>query len=255
MLPKYMFVSALLFLTASCATNEVKVPPSFKYQTLPTKNFLLASWRKAENPNGTYKVYIEGDGYSFDAYGRPTGNPTPKGTFLRDIAFADPSPNVIYIARPCQYVEDKACDIRFWTSARFSPFVIESECEGIAALTNGQPSILIGYSGGGMVAGLTALFCPIVKTKKVITIAGNLDHLTWTRTKRFTPLNESMNLADYKEDFAKVPQHHYVGTNDDVIPYNITRKTVKSPSDITVVNKATHSSGWEEIYPEIYAER
>lgn len=252
MMRKYrnLFLLTSLLLTA-CMTSEVQVPEDFKYQEVPTKNFLIASWKKYKNPNSDFKVYIEGDGASFDAYGRPTGDPTPRGDFMRNLAFSDPSPNVIYLARPCQFVDDFSCNQRFWTGARFSPFVIESECEAIAALTS-KPVTLIGYSGGGMVAGLLSLFCPVVPTKKVITIAGNLDHLTWTRMERLTPLNESMNLADYKDQFAKVPQHHYVGSKDTVVPYNITMQTIPERSNVTLVTGATHNKGWEEIYPEIH---
>lgn len=236
----------------SCKTAEVQVPEEFRYQEMPTKNFIIASWRKYSKPDADFKVYIEGDGASFDAYGRPTNNPTPKGDFMRQLAFSDPSPNVVYLARPCQYVNDTACNQRFWTGARFSPFVIESECEAIASLTFPRPVTLIGYSGGGMVAGLLSLFCPVVQTKKVVTIAGNMDHLTWTRVERLTPLNESMNIADYKEEFAKIPQHHYVGSKDTVVPYNITMQVIPDRSNITLISGATHNKGWEEIYPAIH---
>lgn len=251
MLGRKTLLLSMISVLSACAT-EMTVPEEFKYQELPTKNFIIASWRKYSEPGADFKVYIEGDGYSFDAYGRPTNNPTPKGEFMRNLAFSDPSPNVIYLARPCQYVSDTACNSRFWTGARFSPFVIESECEAVAALSASRPVTLIGYSGGGMVASLLSLFCPIIKTKKVITIAGNLDHLTWTRVERLTPLNESMNIADYKEAFAKVPQHHYVGSKDTVIPYNITMQAIPDRNNITLVSGATHSEGWEKIYPIIH---
>jgi len=253
MMKKYrnLLLSAVLLLPA-CATGEMQVPETFKYQELPTKNFIIATWKKYTDPNADYKVYIEGDGAAFDAYGRATTNPTPRGDFMRNLAFNDPSPNVIYLARPCQFTNDVACNQRFWTGARFSPFVIESECEAIAALTS-KPVTLIGYSGGGMVAGLLAMFCPVVNTKKVVTVAGLLDHLTWTRMERLVPLNESMNLADYKEEFAKIPQHHYVGGKDTVVSYKITMQTVTDRGNITLVPSARHDRGWEEIYPEIYA--
>ncbi len=249
---KYYGLLSWTFLVLAGCVTQVQVPDEFEYKELPTKNFIIASWKKQTDPNADFKVYIEGDGNAFDAKGRPTNNPTPKGDFMRSLAFNDPSPNVIYLARPCQYTEDFSCQQRFWTGARFSPFVIESECEAVAALSGPRPVTLIGYSGGGMVAGLLSLFCPIVRTKKVVTIAGNLDHLTWTRVENLTPLNESMNLADYKDAFAEVPQRHYVGTRDTVVPYNITMQVVADRSNVSVVSGAKHASGWEEIYPEIY---
>ncbi|MBR2299926.1 MAG: hypothetical protein IJ870_05075 [Alphaproteobacteria bacterium] len=68
--------------------------------------FKIASWQKITDKNAPYKIYIEGDGFAFNAHGSPTTNPTPKNTFLRQIAFNDPSKNVVYLARPCQYVND-----------------------------------------------------------------------------------------------------------------------------------------------------
>ncbi|MDD7312777.1 MAG: alpha/beta hydrolase, partial [bacterium] len=64
----------------------------------------MASWQKITHPTAPYKIYIEGDGHAFNAHGQPTGNPTPKGTLVRELAFGDNHENVIYLARPCQYV-------------------------------------------------------------------------------------------------------------------------------------------------------
>ena len=78
--------------------KAVIVPDDFLYKEIKTSTFVLASWQKITDKNAKYKIYIEGDGASFDAYGLPTSNPTPKGKLLREIAFADKSPNVIYLS-------------------------------------------------------------------------------------------------------------------------------------------------------------
>lgn len=57
----------------------------------------------------TRKIYIEGDGRAFDIDGQPTSDPTPRGTMLREIAFGDTHPNVVYLGRPCQFVTNSAC--------------------------------------------------------------------------------------------------------------------------------------------------
>ena len=94
---KFIFIAALFgLLSAGC--SGIKVPDDFAYKEIETRDFKLASWQKISEPDGVYKFYIEGDGHAFDSRGRPTADPTPQGTMLRELAFGDPSPNVIYLA-------------------------------------------------------------------------------------------------------------------------------------------------------------
>ena len=91
--------------------------------------------------------------------------------------------------------------------------------------------------------------------KKIITIAGNLDHLAWTQYHKLPPLNESMNLADYHYQFAQIPQIHYVGTEDKVIPPVLVGEFVGDEDLIIKVKNASHNSGWEEIYQKVWFEK
>ncbi len=100
----------ILFFVAGC--TAIKAPTDFVYKEIPTRGFMLASWQKITEPFGTYKIYIEGDGYAFNAHGRATQDPTPRGTLVRELAFGDNNPNVIYLARPCQYVKSPICSKR-----------------------------------------------------------------------------------------------------------------------------------------------
>ena len=100
----------ILFFVAGC--TAIKAPTDFVYKEIPTRGFMLASWQKITEPFGTYKIYIEGDGYAFNAHGRATQDPTPRGTLVRELAFGDNNPNVIYLARPCQYVKSPICSTR-----------------------------------------------------------------------------------------------------------------------------------------------
>lgn len=249
---KNLFVF-LSFVLTGCTT--ITVPVDFTYKEIETKDFVLASWQKITNPHGTYKVYIEGDGYAFDAYGKPTNNPTPRGVLVRELAFGDDSENVIYLARPCQYVKSPTCARRHWTSARFAPEVIVAEHDAIKQIVKDNPVILIGFSGGAQVAGLVASAKTGLNVKKVITIAGNLDHLSWTEHHRLLPLNESMNLESYRKQFAKISQLHYVGSDDKVIPPSLVKDFVQNDDLVIVVPYATHSDGWQSIYARIWAEK
>lgn len=242
----------LLFL-AGCST--ITAPADFVYKEIPTRDFTLASWQKITEPSGAYKIYIEGDGHAFNAHGRATQDPTPKGILVRELAFGDDSPNVIYLARPCQYVKSPVCSQRHWTTARFAPEVINAEHAAVKQIADDNPVILIGFSGGAQIAGLVASAKPGLNVKKVITIAGNLDHLAWTQYHNLPPLDESMNLESYRKQFAKIPQIHYVGSNDEVMPPILVREFIKNDDLIVEVGGASHNKGWEEIYPEIWSEQ
>ncbi len=245
----------LLMLVFLAGCSGVSVPPEYVYEEIPTRVFKLASWQKITDPDGVYKIYIEGDGHAFNARGRAMADPTPKGTFMRELAFGDGSPNVVYLARPCQYVQSPVCSKRHWTSARFAPEIINAEYEAVKRIAGDKPVILIGFSGGAQVAGLIAATKPGLNVKKIITVAGNLDHLAWTEYHRLPPLNESMNLESYRRRFAAIPQIHYVGTKDTVMPPALVREFVGSGGLVVEVAGAGHNSGWDEIFPLIWGEK
>lgn len=140
----HKFIAALFgLLSAGC--SGIKVPDDFAYKEIETRDFKLASWQKISEPDGVYKFYIEGDGHAFDSRGRPTADPTPQGTMLRELAFGDPSPNVIYLARPCQYIMSPICAKRHWTTARFAPEVINAEYDAVRQTAGGHEVILVGF--------------------------------------------------------------------------------------------------------------
>lgn len=244
---------AILFLLSGC--SNIAVPPVYVYKEIPTRDFTLASWQKITDPFGTYKIYIEGDGYAFNAHGHATQDPTPKGILMRELAFGDDSPNVVYLARPCQYVKSQICSKRHWTTACFAPEVINAEYAAVKQIVGDNPVILIGFSGGAQVAGLIASAKPGLNVKKIITIAGNLDHLAWTQYHNLPLLNEAMNLESYRKQFAKIPQIHYVGSDDKVMPPVLVREFVGKDTRVFEVRGVTHNSGWEEIYSQIWNEK
>ncbi|MBQ8677531.1 MAG: alpha/beta hydrolase [Alphaproteobacteria bacterium] len=244
-------VLALCFLLVLLGCQSIQPPKEFVYKEINTHQFKLASWQKITDVNADYRIYIEGDGYAFNAYGQPSRNPTPHGELVRELSFNDTVPNVIYLARPCQYVEDNACSVEYWTTKRFAPEVIEAEYKVIKQIAGDKEITLIGFSGGAQIAGLIAVKYPDLKIKKVITIAGNLDHKAWTDYHKLPPLDGSLNLAEYTEKFAIIEQIHYVGADDDIIPLELTQKF--APRDkIVIIKNATHNTGWQKIYSQIY---
>ena len=247
------FVLFLFLLLAGC--QSIVIPDNFEYKEIVTDTFTIASWQKISDNKGTVKVYIEGDGASFDAYGRPTKDPTPRGKMIRELAFGDYSSNVVYLARPCQFVMSDICSVRHWTSARFSYEIVNATYQAIKQIAGKRDVVLVGFSGGAQVAGLVSVLNRDLNIKKVISVAGNLDHLEWTEYHNLPSLDESLNLADYKSLYFDIPQKHYVGDQDNVILLDLIFKFAEGQKvDVEVVEGASHSDGWNVVFDKIWQE-
>lgn len=227
---------ALVLLLVGCVGTNWVAPDDFQYVPIKTGSYEIATWQKINNPKGNHiHIYIEGDGRAFDVYGQPTDNPTPHGTFMRDLATNDKFENVVYIARPCQFIMDKNCSESDWTTGRFSQKIIDSESRAIKQIAKNKKIVLIGYSGGAMISGLVIKQNPQLKFENWITIAGVLNHKKWTGYFGDKPLTESIDM----EKLPNVPQTHFVGERDDVVPYELA-KTWADEKNITLIPKATH---------------
>ena len=237
----------LFLLLLLCGCRGIVVPDTFRYKEIQTDTYKLATWQKITSPTDPIRVYIEGDGYAFNHAGQPTTNPTPRGTFLRKIVFSDPNRNVIYLARPCQYVDDMLCDVKDWTTGRFSQDIVNSTAQAIQNISNGRPVILIGYSGGALLSGLVIKQNPKLPVKKWVTLAGVLNHTKWTEMLKLPPLSASVDL----KKLPPVSQLHLVGDKDKTISYQLTEQLVPR-KDLIIIPDATHDSGYENYYPIIY---
>ncbi|MFI3241985.1 MAG: hypothetical protein R3Y43_05405 [Alphaproteobacteria bacterium] len=212
-------IIATIFLLTSCA-SQIEIPQEYKYAEIKTDYFTIASWQKINSSNAAVKIYIEGDGNSFNSKGYPTNNPTPRGKFFRGLAFNDVNENVVYLARPCQFVNDEKCTKLFWTTGRFAPEVIQSMASAIKEVSQDSEVELVGFSGGGQVAGLVAVLHPEINVKFITNYAPNLNHETWTRDKRLLPLKDSMSLNNWQNEYLQIEQMTYIPEKDKIIePY------------------------------------
>jgi hypothetical protein len=228
----------LVLLLVGCAGQGWKAPDDFVYVPIKTEHYEIATWQKINNPNNNnIHIYIEGDGNAFDAYGQPNGDPTPNGTFVRDLATRDSFENVVYMARPCQFIKTDSCNESDWTTGRFSQKIIDAESGAIKRIAGNKKITLIGYSGGAMVSGLVIEQNPKLKIEKWITVAGVLDHKKWTQYFGDADLSESLNM----ETLPKVQQIHFVGGRDEIVPYELA-KTWANESDIKLIPNAKHSN-------------
>lgn len=243
----------LIIVLVLCGCHSVIVPEDFAYEEIKTNHFILASWQKITDASAPVKFYIEGDGAAFNAYGKPTKNPTPKGKMIRELAFGDMGPNVVYLARPCQYVKDDMCEQKYWTTARFAPEVIDSSYEAIKKIAGDRSVVLVGFSGGAQVAGLVSVLNKDLKVKKLITIAGNLNHEEWTSYHHVPALSNSLSLADYRNKYLRFSQVHYAGKEDNIMPKNLIADFTNG-HNLIIVEEASHGKGWEKVYPLIWKE-
>ena len=226
----------LCFLLSACAGAGWVAPADFQYVPIKTGLYEIATWQKINNPkNNTVHIYIEGDGNSFDAYGYPTKDPTPHGTLVRDFATRDKFENVVYVARPCQFIMNDNCKEQDWTTARFSQKIIDAESHVIKQIAKNKHIVLVGYSGGAMVSGLVIKQNPKLKVDKWITVAGVLNHKKWTEYFGDEALSESLDI----DTLPNVPQVHFVGGRDEIVPYDLA-KTWADEKDIKLVPNANH---------------
>lgn len=216
MFMKFLFI---LLLLAGCA-GAWTPPDNFTRQDIQANDYKIATFQKITSRNNIIHIYIEGDGHAFNAHGAPTSDPTPRGTLVRDLAMRDSAANVVYMARPCQFIMSPACDTIDWTDGRFSASVVDSMATAIKSIAGKQPVILIGYSGGGLVSGLIINRHPEIAVKKWVTIAGVPNHTAWTEYFGDSPLTHSLDL----EKLPHVSAVHYIGARDRVVPPELSRR-------------------------------
>ncbi len=257
---RHVAVLFLLIGLAGCGGRDARLSTAaetaqagnLRTATLSAEPFRLAAFVRLSDPAAPVVVYIEGDGLAWASRHRPSSDPTPNNPVGLALAALDPSPNVAYIARPCQYVGSPACTVAHWTDARFSEQIVRAMSQAVDQLVRpGQGVHLVGYSGGGAVAALLAARRGDVLSLR--TVAGNLDHDAVNRHHRVSPLLNSLNAIRVAGDLAKVPQIHYAGQDDAVVPPFVAASFVQAQQPQTcattvVVPGATHHAGWEALW-------
>ena len=228
-----------------------------------TRPFLITAYSRIQEPGKDLHIYIEGDGYAWVTRNRVSGDPTPRRPVAFELAAEDPAPNVVYLARPCQYTPmemNPVCEEAYWTGMRFSEEVINSLDQAVGKFVKDaqSPGIhLIGYSGGGAVALLIAARRQDVKSLR--TVAGNLDPNGLNKYHEVDPMDErSLDPMKIAGKLAAIPQYHFVGAEDDVVPEIMAERFAeRSASDTCVhirkVNNADHVNGWTEAWPRLLA--
>lgn len=275
---KFLFIGllgGLVFIMNGCTTTppiserishaqSIAKQAGFQSTVISTSQFELVTFRKGTRQlTDRLVIYIEGDGHAWKTASLPSDNPTPINPLALSLAVQDPRSGVAYLARPCQFANppSRGCSESVWTSARFSPAVITSMNSAIDTLKNefgAKQLVLVGYSGGGAVAVLIAAQRQDVR--QIVTVAGNLDTQAWVDLYGLEPLTGSLNPASVASSLRSMPQVHFIGGKDEVIPKAVTQSYITkmgSPNQTRVIELPNYghvccwSEGWRELLKRV----
>ena len=260
----FLLCLVLLMTLSACASPETRRQEAFTIAQrgglqsfkIDTGMFGLAGFYK-KGTGSEAVLYIEGDGFAWIDRYTISGNPTPKNPLALKLAALDTAANVFYLARPCQYVDlatELNCTNAYWTHARFAPKIIDAfdqALDRIRAVTGMQKFHLVGFSGGGAVAALLAARRDDITSLR--TIAGNLDPVALNAAKKVSPLTGSLNPMQVAEKINRIPQTHYSGAEDQVVPGWVAGNFARAGDNPRCIRPysvpgAGHMNGWERFW-------
>jgi hypothetical protein len=226
-------------------------------QDRDTPFYTLAAWQRLTAPGKAVHVYIEGDGLAWLTRHDPSPDPTPTNPVALRLATADTAPNVVYLARPCQYVRDNRCGEADWTGARFSKDILaayNAALDRIAVEMRPPGFDLIGFSGGANVAGLLAESRRDIASLR--TVSGDIDNHAFIALHHLSPMPLSLDMADNAQKISRLPQRHFIGRDDAVIIPAVAasfqkRMGASSCFAVETVPDAGHEEGWQAIWPAL----
>lgn len=271
MLNKIIFLITFVILLAGCTQlpsreerlqSAEQLAAGHGWQPLPLNgkefNFLAIAPTSLHSAD-MLTVYLEGDGLAWLNRTTPSFDPTPLQPLALKLAVQDDQP-AAYLARACQFLVSPQCSRKYWTSHRFAPELIAATDEALNQLKahfHARHLTLVGYSGGGAMALLLAARRQDISA--LITVAGSLDQVAWTKALALTPLSGSLNAADEWQQVYRIPQAHLVGEQDTQVgiaavqPY-AQRFPANHRPQIIVQSGFTHHCCWAENWPTLLQE-
>ena len=255
-------------------TNGFEEVSSYQTQgSSESKAFLKNPSISHSNPGASFNserpiqinVYIEGDGASWKGRQIPPKDPTPETAMGAKLASADNYELVGYLGRPCMYLtplELQSCPQTLWTSGRFGEKaldIVNQALDDLLEFTKKSAGLkptsriqinLIGYSGGGVLATLLAARRSDISC--FVTIASPLDIEVWTGYQHIAPLSDSFNPAYPDAHLSTIPQTHFFGANDKIVPaeslgrYQNWSQNYSQSSVIQILPNFNHHQFWVE---------
>jgi predicted alpha/beta hydrolase family esterase len=199
-------------------------------------------------------IFIEGDGVPWLGGREPSLDPTTGDPIALKLLAQTPPP-AAYVTRPCYNdMGGRRCTPERWTMERYSDEVVSSMTEAVrtAVRQAKAPSVvLVGYSGGGVLAVLIAERLEDVAA--VVTVGANLDVESWTKQHGYLPLTGSLNPAASTAGH-RWPEIHLYGARDQNVPPATTDAYFKRfpNAQRRIVEANDHVCCWVEQWPELW---
>ena len=199
-------------------------------------------------------VYIEGDGSPWLQRQVVAADPTPRNPLALKLMAQDNQPSV-YIGRPCYFglSRSQSCNPLLWTHQRYSQEIVDSivEVANKIIIEHGSERVmLVGYSGGGVLAMLMAE--NVLQIDAIVTIAANLDIDAWAILHNYSILEGSINPATQPPLRHEIHQWHLVGKEDENVPPGLVQRVIDKQMDTTKLvsfDGFDHICCWLEQWP------
>lgn len=213
--------------------------------------------RGAAGPqDATLAIFIEGDGIPWEGGRRPSLDPATRNPIALKLLAQTPLP-AVYVTRPCYHdMTGGRCTPERWTMERYSDEVVSSMTDVVRAAAlqaKARGVVLVGYSGGGVLAVLIAERLDNVSA--VVTVGANLDTDAWTRLHGYLPLSGSLNPATSTAEH-RWPEIHLYGARDQTVPAATAETYFKRypGAQRQVVDANDHVCCWVEQWPQLWRE-
>lgn len=217
---------------------------------------LIFMRREPGHDGRSLAVFIEGDGRPWRAGTEPSADPTTGNPIALKLLAQTPQP-AAYVTRPCYHeLPGSCCTPERWTSERYSEEIVSSMAIAVRAAVqraSAHDFVLVGYSGGGVLAVLVAERLDNVAA--VITVGANLDTDAWTRHHRYLPLTGSLNPALSTTEH-RWPEVHLHGARDSVVPPSTAAAYFQRypRAKQTIIDEYDHVCCWVENWPQLWEE-
>ena len=191
-------------------------PQGFNFQQVSSSTFQhwLAVPKETSTRLRCLTVYLEGDGVPFLNNGTGIApNPTGIKNPLLQLAREDLD-NAVWLGRPCYFGlhNSRNCSPHLWTFGRYSNSVANSLQEIIETLADDKKVIIVGHSGGGVLA--TIIAERYQRVAGIVTLAAPLDTDSWTSSHGYSPLYDSINPTQLTASRGNFSQLHLIGSED-----------------------------------------
>ncbi|MGI9326154.1 MAG: hypothetical protein ACR2PZ_13100 [Pseudomonadales bacterium] len=191
-------------------------------------------------------VLIDGDGRAFIDRETVASDPTaPRSELLKALSAMPSRSTLLFLGRPCYHqTADAQCHPRYWTTHRYSEAVVSSMAAALGkARTSELNLLLVGYSGGGVLATLLAERLAD-DTAGLITVAAPLGTDQWANHHGYSQLVGSLRPNLEQVRLSSDCQRHLYGQRDLEVPLELARRWMSPYSQALVETDANHRCCW-----------